>query len=283
MCRFTLFCCLLLLGACSSTTFVYNRLDFILPWYVDDYAELNGEQKAYLDELLSPFLDWHRAQELPRYLDILDRIEASLDQPLTSDIVASVSAEFELAWFRLEGEALEWLLELGAQLSDEQMAGFLEELREQQKEYEEKYLPRSDKEFYEDSYDNMLDSAGDYLGRLSRPQKELLLEASGQLWRSDRTWLSERTEWLDRMEKLLQRKPGWQQAVRDAVAARDENVSPDYQRIFQHNLDVINQVVAELLNGRSEKQDRHLRKKLADLRGDLQTLVAQGVERAAGG
>ena len=36
---------LLLLGACSGTTFVYNRLDFLLPWYVDDYAELNGEQE----------------------------------------------------------------------------------------------------------------------------------------------------------------------------------------------------------------------------------------------
>ena len=49
-----LLCCLLLLGACSSTTFVYNRLDFILPWYVDDYAELNTQQDAYLDELLAP-------------------------------------------------------------------------------------------------------------------------------------------------------------------------------------------------------------------------------------
>ncbi len=73
-------CSLLALSACSSTTFVYNRLDFILPWYLDDYAELNGEQEEYLDTLLSPFLSWHRSQELPRYVDVLDRIEISLDK-----------------------------------------------------------------------------------------------------------------------------------------------------------------------------------------------------------
>ena len=49
-CRGILLCSLLLLGACSGSNFVYNQLDFILPWYVDDYAELNTKQDAYLEE-----------------------------------------------------------------------------------------------------------------------------------------------------------------------------------------------------------------------------------------
>ena len=68
---------LLALGACSSTTFFYNRLDFILPWYVQDYVELNGQQEQYLDELLRPFLARHRVEELPTYLEILGQIELS--------------------------------------------------------------------------------------------------------------------------------------------------------------------------------------------------------------
>ena len=54
--RVAVIACLLCLAACSSTTFVYNRLDTILPWYVDDYVELNREQDKYLDGLLTPFL-----------------------------------------------------------------------------------------------------------------------------------------------------------------------------------------------------------------------------------
>ena len=275
-CRALVLCSLLVLSACSSTTFVYNRLDFILPWYLDDYAELNGEQEEHLDTLLSPFLSWHRSQELPRYIDVLEHIETTLDRPLTPEDVASISAEFERAWFRLEGEALDWLLELGTSLTDEQMDSFMKELWEQQHEYEEKYLERSEEEFYEDSYDNLVDSTQDYLGKLSRGQRDLLLESSRRLMRSDRAWLQERTVWLGQMDTLLQRDPGWQQRMRAAIAARNDTVSPQYQRIFEHNLGVINSAVAELLNSRSDKQDRRVRGKLADLRQDLETLVAQG-------
>jgi len=266
----------LLLGACSSTTFVYNRLDFILPWYLDDYAELNRAQEKYLDELLSPFLAWHRSDELPRYVEVLEDIEASLDQPLTAEAVAAISVEFESAWFRLEGEALDWLLDLGARLSDEQIQGFLAELQKQQRKYEEKYLTRSDREFHEESYENLLDSMQDYLGRLNRAQRDLLRDTGNGLLRSDRTWLKERAAWLEKLAVLLEREPGWQQRVRGAIAARDENVSPEYLRIYEHNLRLIHSAIAELLNSRSDKQDMRLRRKLSELREDLESLIAQG-------
>ena len=116
---------LFVVSACSSTTYVYNRLDFLLPWYMDDYVDLDAEQEAYLDELLVPFLAWHRAHELPVYLTALNRIEDSLNQPLTAEIVGTIVTEFELAWLRLQSEGLERLLDLGASLSDEQIAALL--------------------------------------------------------------------------------------------------------------------------------------------------------------
>ncbi len=267
---------LLFLVACSSTTFVYNRMDFLLPWYVNDYADLNGEQEEYLDELLAPFLAWHRSQELPRYIEILDEIDGTLDDPATAESVAEVASHFEQAWLRLEDESLDWLLELGETLDDEQVQEFLDELWEQQRKFEKKYLERSDEEFHEDSYDNMLDSAKDYFGRLDGEQKALLRTASEDLRRSDSAWLTERAAWLDKLAVLLEREPGWQQRVRDAVAARPQTVSRDYQQVYDHNAQVLYAALADLLNSRTERQDRHLRDKLYDLRADLETLVAQG-------
>lgn len=267
---------LVLLGACSGTTFVYNRLDFILPWYVDDYAQLNTQQDVYLDELLAPFLAWHRNQELPGYIKIIDGIEGRLDQSLTPADVADTFSEFEAAWLRLEGEALDWLLELGTQLSDEQIEGFLRVLWEQQEEYNEEFLERTDEEFYEDSYDHLVDNTKEYLGTLSSGQREQLREFSRRLLRSDQVWLQERAEWLTQLAVLLERRPGWQQRVKEAVVARRENLSPEYVRIYQHNMGVIFDAIAPLLNGRSERQDRHLREKLSDLREDFAALVAQG-------
>ena len=279
-CKLSLFLSLLMLGACSGTTLLYNRLDFLVPWHVDDYAELNGEQETYLEELLTPFLAWHRAQELPSYVKILGDIETSLDEPETQAGVEAIFAEFERAWLRLEGEALDSLLDLGAQLSDTQIDGFLKVLWEQQDEYKEEYLERPDDEFYEDSYDNLKDNAKEYLGALSDKQRNVLRESSSKLLRSDEEWLRERADWFKQLEVILKRGPQWQQRVRAAVAARRDKFSPEYVRIYENNSAVIADAIARLLNSRTERQDRHVRSKLSDLREDFETLIAEG--KAAG-
>jgi len=274
--------CLLLVGACSSTTFVYNRLDFLVPWYVNDYAELNTQQDAYLDELLAPFLAWHRDHELPTYVVIVDGIETRLARPLDGADVAAIFSEFEAAWLRLEREALDGLLKLGAQLSDEQVEDFVAVLWERQADFEEEYLERTDAEFYQENYDNLLDNAKEYLGVLSPEQREQLRGASLELQRADQLWLRERAAWLRELQALLAREPGWQQQVVDAVAARRELLPADYVRAYQHNMDVLFDAVAELLNGRSQRQDEHLRGVLSKYREDLEILVAQGRETGAG-
>ncbi|MEM9254509.1 MAG: DUF6279 family lipoprotein [Pseudomonadota bacterium] len=257
---------------------MYNRLDFILPWYVDDYADLNAEQEAFLDEQLEPFLVWHRSTELPTYVILLEQIELRLDRTWTEDEVAVVFGEFEQAWFRTENEMLDWALELGAQLSDDQVDGLVEELNEKQLEYEEEYLPRTDEEFRRDSYESMLETGTDYLGRLDGEQRNTLLAASESLMRSDNFWLQERAKFLARLEVLLDRQPGWQQQVKALVDERDSNASPEYHEVLAHNTVVLQQLTADLLNSRTPKQDAHLRKRLTKLRTDLEVLIAEGKE-----
>jgi hypothetical protein len=280
-CKFFIVLTLVLVGGCSSTTFIYNRLDFILPWYLDDYVELNRAQDAFLDEQLAPFLAWHRSEELPRYLDILDSIDAALDRKMSAEDIGAISLDFERAWFRLEERALEWLLALGEELSDDQVREFIDELWKKQEKYEKKYLERSDDEFREDSYESMVDNLQDYLGRLDAAQKQVLEEASGQLIRSDATWLRERADWLRRLEVFLQREPGWQDRIREAIANRSETLSEEYVQLYDHNLRIIYTALAEVLNSRTEKQDRRLRNRLSDLRKDLETLISQGRGRAS--
>jgi hypothetical protein len=62
------------------------------------------------------------------------------------------------------------------------------------------------------------------------------------------------------------------------VAAQRKDISPEYQRIYDHNLQAIYGVIAQLLTGRSVQQDRHLRDRLSSLREDLQSLIAEGEE-----
>ena len=78
------------------------------------------------------------------------------------------------------------------------------------------------------------------------------------------------------MELILQREQGWQQALREALATREETTSAQYLEVYEHNTQVIYAALAQLSNSRTDKQDKRLRKKLADLRDDIDSLIARG-------
>ena len=40
---------LLLLSGCSATQLIYNRVDILVRWYLDDYVSLDREQQARFD------------------------------------------------------------------------------------------------------------------------------------------------------------------------------------------------------------------------------------------
>lgn len=263
-----------LLSACS-TAFLYNQLDWLIPWYLGDYVNLTRPQKQSFKEQLLPILEWHRGEELQSYVVIVDSITADLDGPISEPTIRAWSDQLMAAYERLEERALPLAFDLGEQLSDEQIGAFLEELREEQVELEEEYLARSEQEFVDYSYDNFQESLRDQLGKLSAEQKQVLRDAAAEMTRFDQAWLSERALWLDQLEDYLRREPGWQQRLRDGLQQRDEDRSEEYRAAYLHNEAVIYRAIAGVLNLRSDKQDRRLRKELADIRKMLDKLIAQ--------
>jgi hypothetical protein len=265
--------CCWLMTACSST-FLYNQLDWLIPWYLDDYVDLTRDQNTRFKARLEPLLHWHRSEELASYRPILDRIEADLDGQLTLEVIAGWAAELESAYERLEARWLPLALELGEELSEEQVEEFRTRLYKQQDKYEKKYLERSDEDYAEESYDNLADNIGDLIGRLSADQRLGLREAASQLRRFDTAWLEQRRRWLDTLSDILRREPGWQQAVRDALANRDAQRGEAYTEAYQYNQSVIFDAVAATLNGRTPKQDERLRRELQSFRKDIDTLIS---------
>lgn len=271
---------LVFLVGCSSTRFAYNRLDFLVPWYLGDYVSLDRDQGRLLKAELQPFLEWHRQQELPRYIALLDRVEGKLDRELTAADMVLLMEEAEVAIYRLQDRGLEWMLALGEELREEQMAEFIAGLQEQQGEYEEKYLERDDAEFRSDSCERLEDNARRYIGRLQPEQKSALAAACNDMRRSDGLWLEARAQWIARLGLILQRESGWQEDLREALAQRGDTVSADYRSTYDHNAQLIQLAVVDLLNSRSERQDAHLRRELSKLRRDLAALVEQGGAQA---
>lgn len=271
-----LVCCLLLalVAGCSSTRFFYNRLDFLIPWYLSDYVDLESSQRELLERRVDAFLGWHRRSELPRYAALLARAEQSLDSRVTAATVEDLALSAEAEWLRLRDRGLAELIRVGEALDDAQIASFIDTLRERQSEYEEKYLDRDDREYRDDACDRLVDNLEDYLGRLGRKGQRRSCNMLDDLRRSDAAWLAERQRWVDWLEDVLERAPGWQDELRAGVAGWADTVAPAYRSIYDHNTALIYRAVAAAVERRSERQDRHLRRRLAGLREDLSELSA---------
>ena len=267
-----LFLVVLIATGCS-TTFTYNRLDWLIPWYVDGYVDLTREQRQLLRERLEPTLQWHREEELARYLEILDGIESDLSGPVSAAQVSRWVEEILEAAGRIEQSMMTVALDFGSNISDQQMDEFIEKLWEQQQEYEEEFLTRNDEEYRQDNYENLVDFMQEYLGRLSEPQKTVLADAASSMQRFDSAWLEERAAWLKTLEPLLQRQSDWQEQVHRAYSEREDKRTPEYQAILQNNMEVVTDAIAQVLNLASEQQRDKALNEIEDWRRKIRKLI----------
>src|SRR5687767_11094408 len=106
---------LLALGACTGQ-FVYNRLDFIIPFYVGQRVTLDEPQEVQLKLVVREFTSWHRSSQLTRYSAFLRELARDSEQPTTRAQIEAASRSMETFWFDMVREALpegsQWLRSL---------------------------------------------------------------------------------------------------------------------------------------------------------------------------
>ncbi len=266
--------CVLVLSACT-TSFYYNRLDWLIPWYVDDYIDLSSEQKQSLKVKLEPYLNWHRQEELNNYINLLQRIKGDIATPVDATTVQSWVQEVRLAEQRIKLNFLALALELSDTIDDAQMQEFINNLWKRQQELEQEYLLRTDLEYTEDSYERLLKYVSRFMGKLSDAQDKRLYQAASELQRLDRAWLADREAWLDKMMPYLKREPGWQQEIKLVFTEREEYRTAAYQTTVVHNLESVSRAIADVMNQRNDSQDKKLNRKLDELIKDLEQLNRQ--------
>lgn len=265
-----------MLSACSGG-FFYNRLHILVPWYVDGYVDLSKEQRQRLKQDLEPLLAWHRESELSKYELFLAGVETSLDDKLSEQDVLEWM-EFALGAYRqLSSRSTPMLMELASRLSPEQTGQFLEEMATRQLEQEKEALDRDREEYDQQTYDGMEEALEDWMGRLNPRQKEVIHASALALQRYDEDWLAERQRWVEQLAIWLgERPPGWLAALEQGLEDRGDYHNRPYRDASTHNQRVLASAVAEIINQRTERQDRRLRSELAKWRKRLFKLGEAG-------
>ena len=263
---------LIFLVGCSSTTFVYNRIDFLLPWYLESYVDLNREQKQDLKELLIPFFKWHREEELPSYVAIIEDLELTLDSSVEFESIAEITNDVEESWFRLEDRMLLWAIPMTRDLSEKQIDGFIQTMETKTEQRENEYLSRNLLTYQNDNYKRLRKNLRRFMGSLTKDQLDLVKITSKEMKRVDAERIQSRKAFNEKLSLILQREQGWEERLKK-ITHSDDLVAENYQSTYAFNTDLIQHLLVAILNSRNDKQDKKLRTQLARYKADINSLA----------
>ena len=261
----------LFLGGCSSITFIYNQFDNLFPWYLQSYVDLDRDQKKYLDELLTPFFQWHRVEEMPKYAQIIGDLELAINDEIDIESIALITHNVEESWFRLEDQMIMWATPLARVLSDEQITKFIQVLKTKTTQSEKKLLLRNDQVYQSDSYKSLRKNLRRFMGSMTKDQLELVKITSQEMRRVDGERIQSRKAFNEKLSLILQREQGWEENLKK-ITHSDESVSENYQSTYAFNTDLIQQLLVAILNSRNDKQDKKLRTQLSRYKADINSL-----------
>ena len=265
---------LVFLVGCSSTTFIYNRIDFLLPWYLESYVDLNQEQRQDLNELLVPFFKWHRQEELPKYALIIENLESILDEDIQIESIESITYDVEQSWFQLEDRMLIWMLPMARDLTNEQISELLQSMQTKVSQSENKYLNRNLQTYQNDNYKRLRKNLRRFIGGMNKDQLDLISNASKEMIRVDNQWINNRKALIENLKVILKRDDGWELALKN-ITHSDDKVSENYRKTYSYNIQINQRLFVDILNSRTEKQDKKLRTQLLRYRTSINKLAAQ--------
>ena len=265
----------LALGACSRVGLAYRNLDVIIPWTLNDYLNMNGEQKDWFDERLKDHLSWHCTTQLPGYLDWLDRLQAMVEtNDVTDAALQARTQEAKQAIAQTAREITPSAIELLQGLDDKQVAEMNEAFAKDQRKRQEDYLEPSLDEQIKERSQRMEKRLDDWLGPLSPSQQQRVAAWSTALGDQNTQWITNRAHWQKQFSAAVaQRKsPEFPQRIETLLVNRESLWTPAYRQAFANTEAQARALFVDLMAESTPEQRQRLLKKIEGVRKDFNDL-----------
>ncbi|WP_263146820.1 DUF6279 family lipoprotein [Pseudomonas sp. RIT-PI-AD] len=260
---------LILASACTRLDLAYRNVDWLVPWSLRDYADLDKAQKGRLDASVKRHLAWHCAHQLPAYVDWLGRArDLSQSTKVDPTQVAAQLREMREAVQAVAVRITPDAIELARSLSDDQVAQIGVRLDEDRRKWQEDYLDPPVQEQIEARAKRMQKRLQGWFGRLTPEQRQRVLAWSTELGAQNSLWLGNRENWQKHLREALARRADadFPAQLTELLQNREQFWSEAYQASFEHSLQAFASLLADLLNTAEPEQREHLRQRLDELR-----------------
>nr|WP_315229800.1 DUF6279 family lipoprotein [uncultured Limnohabitans sp.] len=168
------------LTGCSTIKVVYNNSDDLLYWWVDSYADLQDGQKQLTRDTLTELHRWHRHQQLPEYIALLQKMRAMAPNDITPAQVCAVTEEGKTSFTTVLRFVEPASTRLALQFKPEQLRSVRKRFDKTNKDWRKDWLDPDAEDRLQYRNKQALNRLEDFYGRLDTPQREVL-----------RRWLNE--------------------------------------------------------------------------------------------
>ena len=264
------------MSACSMRI-VYNYLDWIIPFYIDDYMTLTDHQEKLFDRDIIQIIRWHRAEELPKYERFIVTLKEAQTSPMSQQQVFFFFEDAEALWTGLLTAVMPALLELSTTLNEKQIQEINYALVDDIKNSQDKYGKQNDIErrvFLRDKINDIMDER---LDRVTDEQAEMI-----ELWSATRKnttddWLIYRNNWRLKLMELLNNRQAsnYSDDMSNFLLNPKSIYHASYRRDVLENRRHFAQLLADLSTTFTARQREHLQHELAGIVDDLRSLRNQ--------
>jgi hypothetical protein len=267
----------LLLSACNTSEFLYNRADWLIARQVGNYVDMTSTQRQRLDGLLDELLNWHRASEIPRYADYLDNLRADVAGDLSAEHIERRLDEGYVLWQRLMREVKPGMLDLLQSLHGGQVEQLLANVDAEQRRPE--VDPHDDQAVARERAENFERSLRRWLGRLNDEQRHLVKQWAAAQHNTYPLAIEHQRQWRDRLAEALERRhhrEALAEAVDELFLNPGDLWSEEYRRQLAENRRRTAELLAELHGRLEDHQQRRLLRRLEGYRDDFERIARRG-------
>jgi hypothetical protein len=268
-------------AGCSSVRFTYNQGDTLLYWWLDSYADLEGQQADVATRDIDTLFAWHRQTQLRDYAALLGNLQRQLaGNPTQADLV-SAYREMRVRGERLATRAVPEMTTLALSIKPEQIANIERKFKSKNEDYRKKFIEGGTEKRQRARFKKALEQFELWFGNFSSEQEAVLRRASdarpldSEIWLEERVWRQRRVVAL--LRKFQQEKPNREQATAQVAALEREIFgrmeSPERKAFYDTYLDQTTKFMMSAIRIATPAQKKHAQERMQGWINDFQALA----------
>lgn len=266
----------ILISGCSATRLLYNQLDWLVVWYLDDYFELTDEQRDDLRETVDRHLTWHRQSQLPKYAEFCRSLDRQWAQGASIELIEQRYNQLIEYWDELFEYAMPDIARFLLMLTDEQIDEFLQRVEENNQELLEEYSGETYERRLKQRQKAVIRVTERFVGRLNNNQKGIVRQYTSNLYDNSQEWIEGRRVWQARFTELIRSRPNdFSAQLSGLMLDPNQFDNPDYREKVEQNKRLIFDMYEVLLYQMTDKQRKTLSKRLNRYARDFELLAAE--------